>query len=212
DTLWQLDHLRIQHALVLPIAHVFVSQAQDISAVDLVYSHPQALAQCQQWIEKNVPQAKLVPASSTTEALQHLRENPNAAAISSERAAELYQLPILAQGINDYADNCTKFWVLGLTPAKSGGHTFLAFSLPVNAPGALLKPLQIFAKYSINLSRIESRPTKRSLGDYLFFVDLEASITTDATQTALNELTTCTETLKTFGSYTFLPLEELRSG
>jgi prephenate dehydratase len=204
DTLWQLDCLRIQHALVLPIAHVLITPALALSSVEVVYSHPQALAQCQQWIESNVPQAKVVPASSTAEAVQHLRENPRAAAIASERAADLYGLPILAQGINDYADNCTKFWVLGSTPAPTGAHTFLAFSLPVNAPGALLKPLQIFSKYAINLSRIESRPTKRSLGDYLFFVDLEASTATESTQLALKELTTCTETLKTFGSYDFL--------
>lgn len=206
DTLWQLDCLQIQHALVLPIAHALVSKAKNLAEVEVVYSHPQALAQCQQWIESNVPQAKPVPANSTSEALQYLHENPKAAAIASERAAQLYQLPIQVLEINDYADNCTKFWIVGLSRVHQGEHTFLAFSLPVNAPGALLKPLQIFEKYAINLSRIESRPTKRSLGDYLFFLDLEAGLGTQTAQIALQELKGCTETLKTFGSYTYLPL------
>ncbi|HEY9762045.1 MAG TPA: prephenate dehydratase [Trichocoleus sp.] len=205
DTLWQLDILRIQHALVLPIAHALISKAASLETIEVVYSHPQALAQCQQWTEKHIPQAKVIPANSTTEALLQLGDQPNSAAISSERAAELYNLPILARTINDYADNCTKFWILGLTPNLHGEHTSLAFSLPVNAPGALLRPLEIFANYAINLSRIESRPTKRSLGDYLFFVDLEAGAENQATQSALSELTHCTEDLKTFGSYDFLP-------
>lgn len=209
DTLWQLDALKIQHALVLPIVHVLISQAQSTAAIKTVYSHPQALAQCQQWIEQQLPQAVLIPTSSTTEALHRLPQDSAAAAISSERAAELYKLPTLARSINDYADNCTKFWALGLTsvlPDQAGDHTALAFSLPVNAPGALLKPLQIFAEHSINLSRIESRPTKRSLGDYLFFVDLEAGITTEAAQAALGELLTCTEQLRVLGSYRVLPV------
>lgn len=206
DTLWQLASLRIQHALVLPIAHALVSKAQDLTQVEVVYSHPQALAQCQQWVETYAPQAKPVPTNSTSEALQYLHENTRAAAIASERAAQLYQLPVQAREINDYADNCTKFWIVGLNSAQQGEHTFLAFSLPVNAPGALLKPLQIFEKYAINLSRIESRPTKRSLGDYLFFLDLEVGLETQAAQNALHELKDCTETLKTFGSYTYLPL------
>lgn len=205
DTLWQLDTLRIQHALVLPITHALISKASSLKTIEVVYSHPQALAQCQNWTEKHISQAKVVPTNSTTEALSHLGEHPNSAAISSERAAELYNLPIVARAINDYADNCTKFWILGLTPNLCGGHTSLAFSLPVNAPGALLRPLEIFANHAINLSRIESRPTKRSLGDYLFFVDLEGSTENQATQAALSELTQCTENLKTLGSYDFLP-------
>lgn len=208
DTLWQLDALKIQHALVLPIVHALISHAENIAAVKTVYSHPQALAQCQQWLEQQLPQAVLIPTSSTTEALHRLPQDAAAAAVSSERAAELYGLPILARSINDYADNCTKFWVLGqapVLPEQASDHTALAFSLPVNAPGALLKPLQIFAENSINLSRIESRPTKRSLGDYLFFVDLEAGITTEATQAALSELLSCTEQLRVLGSYRILP-------
>jgi prephenate dehydratase len=201
DTLWQLDALRVQQALVLPISHALLSCAQNLQQVQTVYSHPQALAQCQGWLEKNLPTVQLIPANSTTEALQFLSENQTVAAIASQRAAELYNLPVLAHPINDHPDNCTRFWVLSLKPLSVGSHTSLAFSLPANVPGALVKPLQIFAKRGINLSRIESRPTKRSLGEYLFFIDLESSLQFDSVQSVLTELQDCTETLKVFGSY-----------
>ncbi len=169
--------------------------------IQLIYSHPQALSQCQIWLETHLPQASLVPTRSTTEALQHLSSNASTAAISSEWAAQLYDLPVLAHDINDNIENCTKFWVLGAPHKSQGNYTSLAFSLPSNTPGALLKPLQIFAQQNINLSRIESRPTKRSLGDYLFFIDLEANAADENTKQALEDLANCTETLLNFGSY-----------
>jgi prephenate dehydratase len=205
DTLWRLETLRVHRALVMPIRHGFLSYAPDLGHIRTVYSHPQALSQCQNWLERQVPQAALVPTSSTTEALQHLADNPSIGAISSEWAAQLYDLPILAHDINDLADNCTKFWVLGppnsVVAQPTGTYTSLAFTLPINAPGALLKPLQVFAHHAINLSRIESRPAKRALGDYLFFVDLEADCHQDKTLKAIEELKLCTEQLMDFGSY-----------
>lgn len=201
DALWQLGHLRIQQGLVLPIVHTLITQASELAAVETIFSHPQALGQCQYWLEKHCPSVTLVPTRSTTEALQHLEGNPSTAAIASQWAAQLYNLPVLAREINDQAVNCTKFWILGRQEQQQGNYTSLAFSLPVNAPGSLLKPLQSFAEEGINLSRIESRPTKRSLGEYLFFVDLAASLAEDHTQRAIQGLQRCTETLKLFGSY-----------
>lgn len=210
DMLWQLDKLHIQLALVLPIAHTLLSRAQSLESIQNVYSHPQALAQCQGWLEKFLPSVQLIPTNSTTEALQQLDQDWTAAAISSLRASQLYNLPVLASHLSDYADNCTRFWVIGPMQSRTGSHshTTLAFGLPANAPGALVKPLQVFAERDINLSRIESRPTKRSLGDYLFFIDLEADINSVAVQSALEELTAYTEVLKIFGSYNFLPLSD----
>jgi prephenate dehydratase len=205
DGLWHLDKLRLQQEIVLPIFHVLLSRAESLEAIETIYSHPQALAQCQEWLEKWCPTAQLIPTSSTTEALQHLGENPTVGAISSERAAQLYNLPVLASGINDHPDNCTRFWILSLQPSPGGNHTSIAFTVH-DAPGALLKPLQVFADRGINLSRIESRPTKRSLGDYLFFVDLEADAREETVQLALTELVTHTTTLKVFGSYEILEL------
>jgi prephenate dehydratase len=202
DMLWQLDNLKITLALVLPITHALLSKASSISNLEIIYSHPQALAQCQGWLEQNLPNVKEVAINSTTEALEKLDRELNAGTISSPRAAELYNVPILASSINDYPDNCTRFWVLSSSEQPvTGSHTSLAFSTKANVPGALVKPLQMFAQRDINLSRVESRPSKRSLGDYLFFIDLEGDTTSPAVQTAIAELTEYTDTLKIFGSY-----------
>ena len=207
DSLWELAELQIQQALILPISHALLTQASSLEIINRVYSHPQALGQCQRWLEQFLPLAQLVATNSTTEALQHLPQEVTSAAIASPRASKLYNLPILAAEINDYPDNCTRFWILGLSPANNGNHISLAFSLAANIPGALVKPLEIFARRGINLSRIESRPTKRSLGEYLFFIDLEGNINQESVKSALKELANCTELLKVFGNYDVLPIE-----
>jgi prephenate dehydratase len=236
DTLWRLDMLRIQHALVLPISHALLSNAQNFNEIKKVYSHPQALAQCQLWLGEFIPSAELIPANSTTEALQYL-EDRSIGVISAPRAAQLYNLPVLAHPINDYPDNYTRFWVLGrsIEEFKHAGkadrpfiksvtksatrsildaepsnctHTSLAFSVTANMPGALVKPLQVFASRGINLSRIESRPTKRSLGEYLFFMDIEADVCEVLVRSALEELKNYTETLKIFGCYSVISVIE----
>lgn len=214
DTLWQLDNLQIQLALVMPIAHTLISGATSLDRIKTVYSHPQALAQCQGWLERFLPTVQLIPRNSTSEALQGLEQEVTTAAIASSRAAQLYNLPILASGINDYPENSTRFWVVSQNQGQgahhiastSASHTSLALSVPANVPGALLQILQVFAQLGINLSRIESRPTKRSLGEYLFFIDAEANLTAPQMQSALPELQACTEILKIFGSYNVLPV------
>jgi prephenate dehydratase len=143
----------------------------------------------------------LVPANSTTEAIQIIGDDPTAAAIASPRAATLFNLPVLHTDIQDYPDNCTRFWAIGKEGYLTGSHTTLAFSVPRNMPGALVNPLKLLAERDINLSRIESRPTKRSLGEYVFFMDLEASQGEPRLKEALAALTQYTEVLKIFGSY-----------
>jgi prephenate dehydratase len=219
DAMWQLDSLRIQLALVMPIVHVLISCASSLDSIKTVYSHPQALAQCQGWLERFLPEVQLIATNSTTETLQQLETSEGAATISSQRAAQLYNLPILAAGINDHPDNCTRFWVVSLgdryqdlKPITNNRHTSLAFSLRANIPGALVKALQIFAQLNINMSRIESRPTKRSLGEYLFFIDLEADINDALMQSALQELLSYTEVLKIFGSYDVLSTRDISNG
>jgi len=204
DSLWQWENLRIQQALVLPIVHALISKAAKLEDLRVVYSHPQALGQCQGWLDQFLPQVQRLPTNSTTDALHYLEEDLTSGVISAPRAAQLYNLPILAERINDYADNFTRFWIVGLTPTTIGSHTSLAFSVPANVPGALMYPLQIFASRGINLSRIESRPTRRSFGDYIFFVDVEAELQSVALKSALEELTAHTEMLKLFGSYTIM--------
>lgn len=213
DTLWQLETLQIRQALVLPISHVLVTQADTLATVQTVYSHPQALGQCQQWLHQNLPRAQLIPTHSTTEALKYVEMDIMAAAIASQRAAHLYRLPIFASSIQDYADNCTRFLVVSrpqsffaMPKIDAPIYTSLAFSLPKNAPGALVEQLQIFAARSINLSRIESRPTKRSLGEYVFFIDAEAALETESMQSAIKLLNQSTEQLKILGSYSIVQI------
>ncbi len=201
DSLWKWQSLQIQRAIVLPIIHALISRASSLATLEVVYSHPQALAQCQGWLEQFLPKAERLASNSTSEALQHVDPGGRVAAIASPRAAKLYGLPHLVEKINDYADNCTRFLLVGRTPHQEGSHTSLAFSLPANVPGALVRPLQIFAARSINMTRIESRPTKRSLGEYIFFIDVAAGLNTIALQSALEELAEHTEALKVFGSY-----------
>ncbi len=206
DSMWQLERLQIQKALVLPISHAILSYATSLDNITTVYSHPQALAQCQKWLEQNLSSAVQIATNSTTEALQYLEGDRLAAAISAPRASKIYNLPILAAQIQDYPDNCTCFWGLGLKPAIEGERMSVAFSISANVPGALVKPLSIFAERGINLSRIESRPTKRSLGEYIFYIDLEVNSNQELTQTALQELSLYTEVLKIFGSYNVLTI------
>ncbi len=218
DTLWQLDNLQIQLALVMPIAHALISCTTSLDGIKTVYSHPQALAQCQGWLEQFLPNVQLIPANSTTEALQGLKENLTTAAIASTRAAQLYNLPIIASNINDYPENCTRFWVVSQKEAETveqtssvnATHTSLAFSVPANVPGALVKLLQVFAQLEINLSRIESRPTKRSLGEYLFFIDIEADAREARVQSALAAINIHTEVLKILGAYNVLSISAMQ--
>jgi prephenate dehydratase len=208
DTIWQRsEQLQIQQALILPISHALISAATEIGEINRVYSHPQALSQCQEWLQLNLPDALRIPETSTTAALKTLAKFPQSAAISSVRAANLYDLPVLFHPINDYPDNQTKFWAIGLQPSPGGNGTSVAFSLQANAPGGLMRALSFFASRGLNLSRIESRPSKRSLGDYLFFVDIETDLDRRELKSALADLNAYAETVKNFGSYHTIVIE-----
>ncbi len=207
DSLWQRSNLKILRGFTIPISHMLLSRNNSPEEITTVYSHPQALGQCQQWLKTHLPQVKLVPTNSTAEAIKFPQEDLQAAAIASARAAQLYQIPILKAKINDRPDNCTRFLVIGLENSNEGNYLSLAFSLPKNVPGALVKPLQIFAERNINLSKIESRPTKRSLGEYLFYLDLEGSMKDSKVRSALEELKEYTEVLKVFGNYNFINVD-----
>ena len=153
----------------------------------------------------------IIPTNSTTEAIQILDREGNSAAIASPRAAKLYNVPILIQPINDYPDNCTRFWIMALTSHPQGERMSLAFQV-LDQPGALVKPLEVFAKRQLNLSRIESRPTKISLGEYIFFIDLEINPDQQHLIAAtLEELTNYTDAIEVFGAYQVvnLPVESL---
>ncbi|NJL98850.1 MAG: prephenate dehydratase [Synechococcaceae cyanobacterium SM2_3_2] len=210
DSLWRLGTLQIHQAIVLPIRHCLIGTAAewDPQQITEVLSHPQALGQCQTWLRTHLPQAIPVSTSSTAGALEQLIDQPHRVAIASRRAAQLYQLPILAAPINDHPDNSTRFWAISQTPSPTGSHTSLAFSLPDNVPGALLRPLQILATEGLNMSRIESRPTKKSAGTYVFFIDIEHPHLPHLPPDVLQALGSIADKLQLLGSYDVLPQSE----
>ena len=201
DMLWQLDGLYVHQSEILPIRHHLMGLATSLSQIDVVYAHPQALAQCQLWLAQNLPHVKTIPAASNTSELNRLTTQPTAAAISSKLAASVYGLPLLANTINDFHSNSTQFWVVSRTPSPGGPYTSFAFSVKANVPGALLQPLMVLAAANINMRRIESRPTKLEIGDYVFFIDAEhqdRECFPDSVRHLLGEITA---TIKVFGSY-----------
>ena len=225
DALWSHRDLAITRALVLPIRHALLGDGS-VEGVSEVLSHPQALAQCSQWLADHCPKALQLPTASTAEAARMVRGSRFRAAIASLEASREHQLPVLAYPINDIAGNCTRFLLLRRGARAEGGPiASLAFSLQANRPGALLEALACFARLGLNMSRIESRPSKRELGEYLFFVDLELD-TSEALQglpdqdqapndaaasileQALNALDPLCEHLALFGTYPISSLSE----
>jgi prephenate dehydratase len=171
DSLWRNKTLFIHRAVVLPIKHSLMSSGT-ISTISEVLSHPQAIAQCSQWLNNNLPNAVHLPTNSTAEAIRMVKDSSFRAAIGSKDAC--HDLNILAYPINDIEGNCTRFVLLSKNDIKTDGNkASIAFSLKSNSPGALLKALNFIANLGLNMSRIESRPSKRELGEYIFFIDLD---------------------------------------
>ena len=215
DALWEQflggnGDLTVVRALVLPIRHALVGTGP-LEGISEVLSHPQALAQCGHWLARNLPGALQLPTNSTAEAARLVRGSRFRGAIASKEAAADQDLEVLAYPINDVPGNCTRFVMLRRGDRRlEGPLASLAFSLQANRPGALLEALSCFSRHGLNMSRIESRPSKREMGEYIFFVDLELPTTTSAVQQALAELEPLCGNLAHFGAYplTNLALEE----
>jgi prephenate dehydratase len=201
DALWEHPDLAIARALVLPIRHALLGSGP-LDGISEVLSHPQALAQCAQWLEQNLPTALQLPTSSTAEAARMVRGSRFRGAIASLEAAQEHGLDVIAYPINDVPGNCTRFLLLRRGErASEGPLVSLAFSLLSNRPGALLEALGCFAGEGLNMSRIESRPSKRELGEYIFFVDLERGEEAAPLDRALERLRPLCEHLVLFGAY-----------
>ena len=207
DALWEHPDLRIARALVLPIRHALLGSGA-IEVVSEVLSHPQALAQCSQWLGDHLPTALQLPTSSTADAARMVAGSRFRAAIASLQAAQEHGLEVLAYPINDVPGNCTRFLLLRQGERiLAGPLASLAFSLHANRPGALLEALACFAHRDLNMTRIESRPSKREMGEYIFFVDLELPQGQGPLQQALEELRPLCEHVAVFGAYPLTQVE-----
>jgi prephenate dehydratase len=197
--------LSIFHEVVLPIQHcLMIKSGTSTEEVRIIYSHPQSLAQCRHFLEDNFPNAELVASLSNSAAVNNMMEGATtAAAIAPQRAAELYGAEIISRGIQDVTNNVTRFVLLGWKDHEPTGadKTSLCFTFAQDAPGSLFSALGVFASRNINLVKIESRPTKESLGRYNFLVDCEGHRKGDLVKEALDALETQVSGLKVFGSY-----------
>lgn len=204
DALAFETELTIQREVVLNV-HQELITAPGVALGDItaVTSHPQAIGQCRRWLEANLPGIPVLASNSTAEAVQQAVAHPGLAAVSTRLAAQLYGGQILQADIEDFPGNQTRFVVMGRGVQMRTGldKTSLALFLHQDKPGALLMILSEFAYGQINLTKIQSRPTKRALGEYMFYVDFEGYLTDPAVALALDCLRLKLRAVKVLGSY-----------
>jgi prephenate dehydratase len=190
--------------MVLPVRHQLIARpGTALHDVERVISIGQASAQCRNFLTAQLPGAQVFPAVSTAAAVAACVHSDRLAAIGTEAAARLYGMSVLAADIQDNADNATRFVILGRDcPASTGrDRTSLVFSLAADRPGGLLAALRPFADRGINLSRIESRPTKATLGNYWFLIDCEGHRDDPPVADAIGEVRRIAVELRVLGSY-----------
>jgi prephenate dehydratase len=197
--------LLIEGELELPVTLVLAAPAGTaLAEVKAVHSHPVALAACRRWLTTNLPQRERIQTTSTARAAQVVAEGAGGeAAIVNPLAAERYGLEVLARNVADAAGNSTRFVVVGrrLSAPTGWDKTSLVVFIEENRPGALLQLLEIFAERDLNLTKIESRPTKAELGEYCFFLDVEGHLADERVGDALAAVKRTHRDVKLLGSY-----------
>jgi prephenate dehydratase len=183
--------------------HLIARPGMGLSDIERVVSIPIAVAQCRKFMLENLPQVQILPALSTSAAVQSLVHSVRIAAIGNERAAQLYGMEVIARDIQDGDDNKTRFVVLGGDPGAATGRdkTSICCSIAEDRPGSLMAILAEFAQRSINLTKIESRPTRGGLGKYFFLIDLEGHQSDAEVAAALDGVRGNSLILKILGSY-----------
>ena len=216
DLLIHETSLRISGELVLPVRHFLVTRpGVRLEDVKVVTSHPQALGQCRRFLERCLPGVEQVAALSTSGAVQEVAEGDDGhrAGIGTKRAADLYGGAILAHDIQDARSNVTRFVVLAPEDAAPTGDdkTSIGFRVRENIPGALHSILTELAAENIQMTKIENRPTKGWLGEYVFLIDFEGHRLDGRVARVLERVEEKSSQLKIFGSYPRYPLESLRA-
>lgn len=205
DLLIGQSELRIYKEMVLPIEHYLMAKpGTNIKEIQVIYSHPQALAQCRNFLERSFPEAQQTASLSTVAAVADMKASSvPGAAIAPGRTAELYQVEIITKNIQDNPLNVTRFVALAPKdhPRTGQDKTSICFSFKQDLSGLLYHALGEFAQRNINLARVESRPTKMSLGEYIFLIDCEGHREDPQVKEAIDALARQTSTLKVLGSY-----------
>ena len=194
--------LTITGEVQLRVHHNLLSTLDDLSAVRRVYSHQQSLAQCRGWLDEHLAGVERIAVSSNAEAARLAEQDKEAAAIASLEAANIYGLRVLVANIEDEPDNTTRFLVIGRDPVPPSGKDKTSLLLSAsNKPGALHSLLSPLAQHGISMTRIESRPSRRGVWEYVFFVDIEGHAADTQVAQALDELRAEAAMLKVLGSY-----------
>ena len=204
---FEMENIHITREIVHPVRHCLIARSgMPLDRIDTIISHPHAHAQCRRFVRENLPRAEVVAANSTAEAVRLVGESSSDwAAIGSRLAAEKYGCVVLNDDIEDHADNETRFVLLATEPAPQGlaeqYKTSIVCAIAKDKPGSLLQILQEFSERSINLTKLESRPSKQGLGDYIFFIDMEGKLDDSAVAGALERLRHKLASVKILGSY-----------
>lgn len=194
--------LKICGEVELRIHHNLLTHARNLDQIERVYSHQQSLSQCKTWIRAHLPKAEVIAVSSNAEAARRVRNAPDAAAIAGRSAAEIYGLPVMFAAIEDHPDNSTRFLVIGrkLFPPSGRDKTTLLLA-GREGPGLLYKLLEPFHLHRVNMTRIESRPSKLGKWEYVFFIDIEGHVDDETVARALADIEKVSKLSKVLGSY-----------
>ncbi len=194
--------LKVCGEVVLRIHQHLLTKEASLDAIGKVYSHAQSLAQCHEWLNRTLPNAQRISVGSNAQAAQLAASEPGAAALAGEAASERYDLPMLVSNVEDEPNNTTRFVVLGRQEAGSSGRdkTSLIMSAP-NRTGSLCELLAPMSEAGVSMTRLESRPARHTLWEYVFYVDIDGHKDDPAVASALAELARRAAYLKVLGSY-----------
>ncbi|NND45174.1 MAG: prephenate dehydratase [Xanthomonadales bacterium] len=205
--------LHICGEVEMRIHHNLLTRSESLSGIERVYAHQQSLSQCRGWLRRNLAGVECVPVSSNAEAARRVRNAPEAAAIASRSAAEIYGVPILFSRIEDNPDNSTRFLVIGRHLFKASGDDKTTLLLAGNeGPGLLHALLEPLAQHKVNMTRIESRPAQTANWEYVFFVDVEGHVDDEPLSRALKALAAVSDQTRVLGSYPRAVLPRQRTG
>ncbi|HJU05954.1 MAG TPA: prephenate dehydratase, partial [Nitrospiraceae bacterium] len=196
------SNLLIYGEVLQEVSHHLLSKTGRLEDVTKIHSHPHAIAQCRLWLETNLPHVPVSEVPSTARAAELCADDPSTAAIASELAGQLYGLKVLKTRIEDNINNYTRFLVLSQKPPERTGKDKTSIMLSVkDKVGALYDLLRPFASHGINMTKIESRPSRRKAWEYIFFVDVEGHVEEERVKKAVEEIKGRCLFLKILGSY-----------